>query len=51
MNTKQKQLLTKLNNDNAQLASAHKDWIAYSKGRIIIGALAVGALLAMYFFG
>lgn len=45
-----KEFLKKLNEDNKNLAEAHKSWIEYSKGRILIGILFVIVLIALYLF-
>lgn len=41
MNEEQKKLIKKLNEDNKTLLELHKSWIAYAKGMLVIGILAV----------
>ena len=49
MNDKKRKMIEKLNKDNEHLNEAHKSWVEYSKGRIVIGLLAVIVLLSLIF--
>ena len=52
MTEKQSKIIEKLNQDNKSLSDAHKSWVEYSKGRIILGigcaiVLMIGILLTI----
>ncbi|MGM9946805.1 hypothetical protein [Floccifex sp.] len=49
MTDEQRRIIEKLNKDNEHLNDAHKSWVEYSKGRILIGLLAVVVLLILIF--
>ena len=49
MNDKKRKMIEKLNKDNEHLNEAHKSWVEYSKGRIVIGLLTVIVLLILIF--
>lgn len=43
-----KEFLKKLNEDNKNLSDAHKTWIEFSKGSMLIGILFVIVIIVLY---
>lgn len=43
-----KEFLKKLNEDNKNLTDAHKSWVEFSKGSMIIGFLFIIVILVLY---